>query len=65
MRNDHAFHGLAGDPNPTPEDIDRAIARARRMRSEVIHGYLARLAAWRRGVLRRAAAPKEPVGQCC
>jgi hypothetical protein len=65
MRTDHAFHGRAGSAHPTPEDIERHMAYAHRMRSEVVHGYFARLAAWIRGVLRLAATPKDPVGQCC
>jgi hypothetical protein len=63
MRNDHAFHGFAGGELPTPEEIASAMARAHRMRSEAVHGYLARLAAWLRGALR--PAPKDPVAQCC
>lgn len=63
MRNDHAFHGLAGTALPTHEEIASAMARAHRMRSEAVHGYLARLAARLRGALR--PAPKDPVAQCC
>jgi hypothetical protein len=63
MRNDHAFHGLVGGELPTHEDIASAMTRAHRMRSEAVHGYLARLAAWLRGALR--PAPKDPVAQCC
>jgi hypothetical protein len=63
MRNDHAFHRRAAGPQPTPEEIERHMARAHRMRSEVVHGQLARFAAWIRGALR--SAPKDPVGQCC
>lgn len=28
------------DPAPTPEEIDAAIVRARKLRSEALHGYL-------------------------
>ena len=63
MRNDHAFHCFADAELPTSEEIAGAMARAHRMRAEVVHGYLARLAAWIRGALR--PAPKEPVAQCC
>jgi hypothetical protein len=63
MQNDHAFHGFAGGHHPAPEEIARYMARAHRMRSEVVHGYLTRLAAWIRGALRPAS--KDPVGQCC
>jgi hypothetical protein len=65
MRSDHPFHGLDGGAHPTPEDMARYVARARRMRAEAVHGYLARLAVWIRSVLRPAAVPKDPVGQCC
>jgi hypothetical protein len=63
MQNDHAFHGRAGAVLPTPEEIAGAMARARRMRADAVHAYLARLAAWIRGALR--PAPKDPVAQCC
>lgn len=63
MRNDHAFRGRASAEFPTHEEIASAMARAHRMRSEAVHGYLARLAAWLRGALR--PAPKDPVAQCC
>lgn len=63
MRNDHAFYGRAGTELPTPEELASAMARAHRMRSEAVHAYLARLAAWLRGALR--PAPKDPVAQCC
>ena len=63
MQSDHAIHGLAGVELPTHEEIASAMARAHRMRSEAVHGYLARLAARIRGALR--PAPKDPVAQCC
>jgi hypothetical protein len=64
MRNDHAFHGFAGTAHPTPEEIARAMARARRTRSEVAHGYLTRIAAWIRGALRlRRKTPSGSVAE--
>lgn len=63
MRNNHPFGALAGEVLPTQEEIERAMARARRMRAEVAHGYVTRLAAWLRGA--RRPAPKAPVAQCC
>jgi hypothetical protein len=65
MRNDHVFHGRLGDALPPHEEIERYMARARRMRSEAVHGYLVRAAAWVRSAFRPARSPKEPVGQCC
>jgi hypothetical protein len=65
MRNDHVFYGFIGGEHPTPEEIARHMARAHRMRSETVHEYLSRAAAWIRGALRPTRAPKEPVGQCC
>lgn len=35
----HIIERLHG-PAPTPEEVDAAIARARELRSEVLHGYL-------------------------
>jgi hypothetical protein len=66
MRVDHASsHGFSGGAYPSSDEIARHMARARRMRSEAVHGYLARAGAWFRGVLRPARAPRGPVGQCC
>lgn len=75
MREDHALHGLDGQPVPTAEALERSIAAARRLRSAVVHEYLRRTAAWVRGLAQPAAwvrglaqpaaAPKDPVGQCC
>lgn len=65
MRNDHAFYGFADSTHPTPEDIERSMARAHRMRSEAVHGYLRR--AWEAvaRLLRRAPASRTPAAQCC
>jgi hypothetical protein len=66
MRNDHASsQGFGGGAYPSSDKIARHMARARRMRSEAVHGYLARAAAWFRGLLRPAHAPRGTVGQCC
>ena len=65
MRNDHVFYGRLGDALPSHEEFERYIARAHRMRSETVHAYLVRAAAWIRGVLRPSSTPKEPVGQSC
>lgn len=65
MRNDHAFHGIAGSDHPTPEDIERAMARAHRMRSEAMHGYLRRAREAVARLVRRASAPRTPAAQCC
>jgi hypothetical protein len=53
MRNDHAFAA----PLPTPEAIELAMQRARRMRSEVVHGYLGRAVTWLGGIVRARPAP--------
>jgi hypothetical protein len=65
MRNDHPFHRLAGGAHPTPEDIAHYMARAHRMRSEAVHGYLRR--AWEAvaRVVRRAPTARTPAAQCC
>ena len=65
MREDHALHGLDGQPVPTAEALERSIAAARRLRSVTVHAYLRRMAGWLRGFAQPAAAPKGPVGQCC
>ncbi|HSD40425.1 MAG TPA: hypothetical protein VLD36_01020 [Burkholderiales bacterium] len=65
MRNDHIFYSRVSGAQPEPEEIARHMARARRMRSEAVHGYLARAVAWIRGALRSTRAPNGPVGQCC
>lgn len=65
MRSDHVFYGRLGDALPSHEEIARHMAHAHRMRSETVHGYLVRAAAWIRRLLRPSNAPKEPVGQCC
>ena len=53
MRSNHAFPRSF----PTPEEVERAMRRAHRMRSEVVHGYLSRAARWLRGIVRAKAAP--------
>jgi hypothetical protein len=65
MRNDHAFHGFAGTAHPTAEDIERAMTRAHRMRSEAVHAYLRH--AWEAvaRLVRRAPASRTPAAQCC
>ena len=65
MRIDHAFHGLAGDAHPTPETIERYMARARRMRSEVVHEYLHRAREAVARLVRRAPAARTPAAQGC
>ena len=59
MRNDHVFYGPVG-PNPTPEEIERAMRLARRLRSETVHAYLTRAAEWVAGVFGRPAT--KPLG---
>ena len=41
MRNYHAFNRLA-DRRPTPEEIERLMRAAHRMRSEAVHAHLKR-----------------------
>jgi hypothetical protein len=65
MRNDHVSRNAGNGAHPNPTEIAEYMARARRMRSEAAHEYLARAAAWIRDALRAARAPKDPVGQCC
>ena len=42
MRSDHVFDHRLGDALPSQEEIERSMARARRMRSEVLHQLLTR-----------------------
>jgi hypothetical protein len=65
MRNDHAFRSPANGAYPTPEVIERAMARAHRMRAEAVHEYLRR--AWEAvaGVVRRTPTARTPAAQCC
>jgi len=65
MRIDHAFHALAGAVRPAPEDIEPYRARARRMRSEVVHEYLRRARESIARRVRRASAPRIPTAQSC
>ena len=65
MRNDHVWHRAADGDYPTPEELTRYMAHARRMRSEAVYEYLARAAAWIRDALRPTRTPRGPVGQCC
>jgi hypothetical protein len=37
MRNDHVFYGFVGGAHPTPETVEDAMRRARRLRSEALH----------------------------
>jgi len=45
MRNDHAFWEYS-DRYPAEEELEAAMRRARRMRSEAAHEYLKRAANW-------------------
>ena len=65
MRESHVLHGLDGRPVPAVEELELSIAAARRLRSQVVHEYLAAAAGWLRGALRTAPAPKRPAAQCC
>jgi hypothetical protein len=65
MRNDHVFFANDGSELPNPEELERAIADARRMRSAAMHDYLGRAWAWARAALWPGRAPRDPVGQCC
>jgi hypothetical protein len=65
MRNDHVFYDRLGDALPSHAEIERSMARARRMRAEAVHEYLVGAIAWIRRALGHASAPKAPVGQCC
>lgn len=53
MRNDHVFYGNVG--YPTQADIELAMRRAHRMRSEAVHAYLRRGANWVRWLFRTDA----------
>jgi hypothetical protein len=65
MRNDHVFFAPAASALPSPEELERAMADARRMRSAAMREYLARAWAWARAALWPGRAPQDPVGQCC
>jgi hypothetical protein len=65
MRNDHVFFAVDASELPSPEELERAMAEARRMRSAAMHEYLARAWAWACVALRPRRAPQDPVGQCC
>ena len=43
MRNDHTSNPLGGR-YPTPDDIERAVRAAHRLRAEAVHSYLKRAA---------------------
>jgi hypothetical protein len=53
MRNDHAIPGSLR----SPEAIESAMRRARRMRAEAVHGYLGRAVTWLRELARPRPAP--------
>jgi hypothetical protein len=65
MQNDHVFYDRLGGAIPSPAEIERSMAEARRMRSEAVHEYLVGAIARVREALGLAPAPKGPVGQCC
>jgi hypothetical protein len=65
MQNNHAFHSLASGAHPTPEDIERAMARAHRMRSEAVYGYLRQVWEAVARVVRRTPTARTPAPQCC
>jgi hypothetical protein len=64
MRSDHVLHGLIGGAHPAPEDIERYMARAHRMRSEAVHEYLRQAWGAIAGLARRAPARRIPTAQC-
>ena len=64
MRSDHAFPRSF----PTPEEIERAMRHAHRMRSEAVHGYLRRAVEWLGGIVRPKAVKaggRAPAPQHC
>lgn len=65
MRSDHVlFEGIESEL-PGPEELERSMARARRMRSAAVHEYLGRAWSWARAALRRVRTPADPAPQCC
>ena len=58
MRSDHVFCHRLGDALPSTEEIERSMARARRMRSEVTYRLLTRALARITDALRPARSPK-------
>lgn len=40
MRRDHVFYGHLGGRDPTPEEIERHIRAAHRLRAEALHELL-------------------------
>jgi len=61
MRNDHVFYGHVGGHYPTPEVLEDAMRRARRLRAEAAHEIFTDLAR-RLGALfcRRRATKLQP-----